>query len=1805
MNKIHQIIWSKARQKWVVVAETCTKTSPQDSTVGSVSKGLNIKWALALVAALGAATPQWAMAACTLTSGTNYECTGATTSGQGFAGPNATITTQPGFSLTTSGIALNLTNSGGSGSVNYTDNNTSPIVSTGDRGVFGGVTGNLSIATTGSITAQTNGIEVYVVDGDLNIDAKGAIQGKNQYGVFADMNGGSAGATNISVADVTSAHSAIAVLHRGTDLTVRTTGDLTSGYDALAMTNSGTGNTLVEVQGSINANRNGIWIINGSSAGAIEVKTADITGNGEGIKLEQFGKGGVTVTSTGTVTGGATEQGMELLNSGAGAIVANANNVTGGNFGIIANNGSNNATGLSITANQVSSTKSGDAIYAYHRGTGNLSVTTKGDVIGIEDGMELRNEATGAIVVNANNVQGRQFGIYANNAATASGLSITANQVSSTNSGDAIYAEHRGTGDLSVTTKGDVIGIEDGMELRNGATGAIVVNANNVQGRQFGIYANNAATASGLSITANQVTASGSADAIYAEHRGTGDLAVTTTGAVSGARSGIVLSNASKGNTTVNAQNVEGKASYGVYVASVSGATTVKAADVTSVNEGVRVNHTGSGDVSITTTGKVASSQQEGLYVENAGQGNTNVVAQGDVTAGGNGIHIDSRNTTGGVAVSSGNVTAAYDGIYVAHAGKGDVAVSSTGNITATGQQGIEVYNTSAGGATTVNAANINSNEHAILVLHEGTGDVNVSASGNLTSSTQEGVWLRNFGSANAIVDVRGDIAAAGTGVYAETAGTSGDISVKVANVAADYDGVFVNQIGAGDAVVTATGSIAAANGKGILVNNSTVGGSTTVTATNIASNEHAISVLHEGTGDVGVTATGSLASTAQEGVWLRNFGQGKAAIDVQGDIAAGGSGIQFESTASSDSVDIRAANVNGQYDGIYAEHKGSGAVNVTSTGAVQGVTQHGIRALGFSAGTNVNVTAHDVSGALNGIEARNDGTGTTQVTVDGVVKGGTGAGITTHDTDTTVGNNRATVVLNSGANVSSTSGIAILNDEGDSSTTVNSGAIVQGEIRLNNGSDDLTLSGSDFSALTVVDGGDDASTADGWVDTLTFSGVGSTGNSVALSQLGGDSKKFVNWEAFKFVNSNVTLTGAKLNSVNACGGSTTLVDSTIGTGGILGCVSPDTLIVAGTTTVAGNIEGAGGDDVIEVKDTAVVTGEILGDAAGQDGSGATKPGNDTFKWSGGSITKFNGGDGSDQALVTAAGFNGTQTLNGGDDVSGADGYVDALTLKGYGNLATSSSSLINWERINLDQTTLSLNDNTLTVGSGNGMGLFLGNGSTLNAGQTMALNGDLNIDGTSKMLAFNAGKGVYTVNGHVNNAGLITNKDASVGDVININGNYTSAGGRLELDTTLGGTDAQTDRLNISGTASGSTQLLINPVGTTGANTAQLLVTSGAPAGGEFALAAPVLSGTQEFVLKPIGNNWYLTSQVGTPDNPVVPVNPVVPTQPLILEGGEILYRPAIAGYVAAQMANSEATNNIQLTTLHQRLGELRNGTVGKDQTWLRPFASMVDSKGKDRFEFKQNTFGMQLGRDLHFSSTKDSSQRAGVMAFASQSDADFKDRVRPLAGLSEDTGRMKSLAYGLGGYYTVMRANGGYLDATTQVSKVRNRFTDAYGVKATQNGTQFAASVEVGQPVLQFGQGWSVEPQAQLTYAHTHYNGFSDAYSDVSSMNNNQLRARAGVRVGSKPVVVEEKTGAQYYAIANVVHDFIKPKALDTGLEKLHGSFDRTLFELGAGLDAKVGLNTQVYGDVRYQRSFRGNKSGAQANVGIKIKF
>jgi len=219
-----------------------------------------------------------------------------------------------------------------------------------------------------------------------------------------------------------------------------------------------------------------------------------------------------------------------------------------------------------------------------------------------------------------------------------------------------------------------------------------------------------------------------------------------------------------------------------------------------------------------------------------------------------------------------------------------------------------------------------------------------------------------------------------------------------------------------------------------------------------------------------------------------------------------------------------------------------------------------------------------------------------------------------------------------------------------------------------------------------------------------------------------------------------------------------------------------------------------------------------------------------------------------------------TTQLDGGDDRSAADTFIDRLVFDGWSG-DVNGSDLLNWESIVLDNhSAVSFNDTRLETGMDPGVdsttglpyGLIIRNNSVLNQHHEFQIDGNL-----------------------YNYANIDTRDGNTPGMVLTVTRDYVSDGsGKLHLDVCLN--DASTtisDQMVVQGDTEGKTTLYVDNVGCsggktpTGPNDGILVVQVNGKSNGVFVLGdpAPQAGGYVYKLVKGNDGNWRLQS-IGKP---------------------------------------------------------------------------------------------------------------------------------------------------------------------------------------------------------------------------------------------------------------------------------------------------------------------------------------------------
>ena len=919
----------------------------------------------------------------------------------------ASIVTKAGNALTLRG--------GGQRSITFTQSGTGAITGAEHAiSVTNSGTGDVSIATTGVVTGGTDGtgsaISVYNTSDDqtllggsnVTISAEGALTSSTHNAVDV-LNGKGGENVSITVATVTTtapdeetqhptnsstyliSKSAIAAANAGTGaLTVVATGTVTSQFGtAIVASNPG----YVPTSGAANE-------IRGTD---VTVTVVDVSGGKSGIVAYNNGTGSVTVTATGAITA-KKGLGVDATNKGSGRLSVSVTTVSA-NDGLSAaeadetyggiravNEIGNGSVEVSATGNV--STDHGHGIYAAALGeelnaNGAVTITAAGVSAG---GSGIRAVARGAITVSAT-------GIVSSDGTQGKSVGRSQQQDDRDRFGPLMLND--------TAVNDDPQGNFDaGIYASSTNEGAISVTARIVRASGFGIYATGNAN---INVSVASVTAGG--DGVAVRNSSGGSISINASGHVSAGESPS-----------------HGRFSTGIFALNASTASagvTVTAADVTGDALGIFAKNEGSGAVAVTAgTVSARGDTISGLTLSGTGVPSVPVAA----------VYAMNDESGAGVSISVNSVAGANHGIYAINDGSGDLKITASSNVvakvtnpSATGVTGITALDTGAGGSLAIRAGAVSSDGgDAIYARHFGAAS-NASATIAVATVTgdESGIYLHSSGGGLVSVTVAGDVSAMGSATNSDgfkvadpnafgvkvikgstNGNEGGDIFIDLnAVTAAHGDGIFVKSTGTGAIRVTA-GNVKATSSahpaKGVYVHNSNSGGkSVAINLSGVEASGDAIHAMNEGTGaTVALTVSATTVSGGGSGIDLHSKGGGLVSLTVAGSVSATGTadsdaGVRVTNMGGGISIDLQGAvTTSGKY-GISAVSSGAGAIAVTAKGKVTATASStsGVHVKNDRAtGTSVMIDVSSVEAGINGIYAKNMGSGALTISATGTV---------------------------------------------------------------------------------------------------------------------------------------------------------------------------------------------------------------------------------------------------------------------------------------------------------------------------------------------------------------------------------------------------------------------------------------------------------------------------------------------------------------------------------------------------------------------------------------------------------------------------------------------------------------------------------------------------------------------------------------------------------------------------------------------------------------------------------------------------
>ncbi|MCX9004741.1 fibronectin-binding autotransporter adhesin ShdA, partial [Citrobacter portucalensis] len=501
-----------------------------------------------------------------------------------------------------------------------------------------------------------------------------------------------------------------------------------------------------------------------------------------------------------------------------------------------------------------------------------------------------------------------------------------------------------------------------------------------------------------------------------------------------------------------------------------------------------------------------------------------------------------------------------------------------------------------------------------------------------------------------------------------------------------------------------------------------------------------------------------------------------------------------------------------------------------------------------------------------------------------------------------------------------------------------------------------------------------------------------------------------------------------------------------------------------------------------------------------------------------------------------------------GDKTGNGDWDGKTLTKLGAGKLTLSGANTYTGDT-NVQEGTLWL-AGTGTIGEmGSQQAVNVAAGATFGGSNGTTVNGKVTNEGTLVFGDSDETGAIFTLNGDLINMGTIASGSSSStpGNTLYVDGDYTGNGGSLYLNTVLGDDDSATDKLVITGDASGTTDLYINGIGD-GAQTTngiEVVDVGGVSTSDAFELKNEVNAGLYTYRLywNESDNDWYLASKAQSDDDDsggdVTPPDDggdVTPPD----DGGDVA--PQYRADIGAYMGNQWMARNLQMQTLYDREGSQYRNADGS--VWARFKAGKAESEAvSGNIDMDSNYSQFQLGGDILAWGNGQQSVTVGVMA--SYINADTDSTGNRGADGSQFTSSGNVDGYNLGVYATwfadAQTHSGAYVDSWYQYGFYNNSVESGDAGSESYDSTANAVSLETGYRydiALNNGNTLSLTPQAQVVWQNYSADSVKDNYGTrIDGQDGDSWTTRLGLRVDGK-LYNGSRAVIQPFAEANWLH-------------------------------------------------------------------
>ena len=506
-------------------------------------------------------------------------------------------------------------------------------------------------------------------------------------------------------------------------------------------------------------------------------------------------------------------------------------------------------------------------------------------------------------------------------------------------------------------------------------------------------------------------------------------------------------------------------------------------------------------------------------------------------------------------------------------------------------------------------------------------------------------------------------------------------------------------------------------------------------------------------------------------------------------------------------------------------------------------------------------------------------------------------------------------------------------------------------------------------------------------------------------------------------------------------------------------------------------------------------------------------------------------------------------------------------------------------------------------------------------------------------------------------NSGAVVNfghVDGEPWQTLTINEDFTGNGGKLVFNTVLNDDASETNKLTVLGNTMGNAFVAVNNIGGTGAQTVEgiEIIEVAGNSDGTFEKASRIVAGAYDYNVVQKGNNWYLTSFIPAPPDPVDPVDPdpvdpdpvdpidpdpvdpdpvdpiipdpvnpdptdpvdpVIPgpEEPHVPPVTEQQYRPEAGSY----LANNYAANTLFMTRLHDRLGETQyvdmlTGEKKVTSLWMRNVGAHTRFKdGSGQLKTQSNSYVLQLGGDLAQWSS-DGLDRWHIGAMAGY--ANSQNRTQSSLTGYHSRGQVTGYSVGLYGTWYAIDADKTvtFVDTWALYNWFDNKVMGQEQATEKYKSSGITASVEAGYS-FKLGESernsYWLQPKAQVVWMDVQADSHREANGTrVKDDTDGNLMTRLGVKAfinGHNAIDDGKSREFQPFVEANWIHNTQTASVkMDDVRNDMRGT--KNIGELKVGVEGQITPRLNVWSNVAQQVGDKGY-SDTRGMLGIKYNF